>query len=118
MSDERPARGTVAARTKTTISAELDAARARLHALHPLIERETERLRRFKQRLAQAQNKWRVERPDEPFDPEFHSPPLVWVPHPEAEANQLEFHRLHYTIKELEDELKAQDGPKPSLAKP
>lgn len=104
-------------RTKLTITDELAKARGRLHELQPQVEAEAERLRRFTGRLERAVNRWKIEHPDEPFDADAHEPPMRFVPKAGADETQREFHRLHYVIEELEDELKAlterKPGPKP-----
>lgn len=87
------------------IQRDLDAARAKLHEMHPLVEGDQRRIQNQANRIADAQAKWKVEHPDEPFDPDYFSPPMR--PYEGGADLQKQFHKQHYVVAELEKELAA-----------
>ena len=92
-------------RHRAAIMADLDAARARFRELHPRVEAMTAKIRKQQGRIEQKMNKWRVDFPDEPFDPNHYDPPMV--PIKQDDELQEEFYALHYVIAGFEDELAA-----------
>ena len=103
MPDEKKTPEVPPKRTRERVQADLDAAKARLRQLHPEVERENARARAQEQRIDKARARWLIERPDEPFDPDAFAVSLR--PHAPDPALQAEFHRQHYIINGLEDEL-------------
>ena len=92
-------------RTRSAIVHDLEAARARFRELHPRVEQMTAKINKQNARIEQKKNKWRVDFPDEPFDPYHYEPPMI--PIKQDDELQEEFYALHYVIAGFEDELAA-----------
>ena len=93
-------------RTRAVIQEELARARARFRELHPLIEADTAKLRRSQERLAAAlrKHKQAVQRNPDSVEEFDYTNFQIFSP---DEVLQREFHRLHYQISDLEQELEA-----------
>jgi hypothetical protein len=89
------------------IQRELDAAKAELQDMMPMVEGDTTKIRNQAGRIEAAKVQWKMDHPDEPFDPDIAGVNLR--PFKGNADLQKAFHRQHYVVARLENELKDAD---------
>ena len=92
-------------RDAETVRAELHTARGALQAMMKLVEADRHNMARRLAYIESKQKQWKINNPDEPFDPTHFTPPAVPLPH--DDKLHREFHRQHLIIGRLERELEA-----------
>ncbi len=101
-----PPAHTTGGRAIEQIQADLDDVKAQLREAAPGVESDAAKQRRQSERIAAAQQKWKLtHEPDDPFDPHQYDPPMV--PLKIDPAKQRAFHALHYRIAKIEADLAA-----------